>query len=147
MWQAIQKDPLQLQIRTQGTNRRRWLSRKDVSFKDGALRPNTLFNQPVQGLAADGMKAALVVLQKCLEELDAELVAVIHDEVIVQTPPALADRVRGIVEQAMIDGMQAFVSSVPITSEKDPWRGGSGIPICVCALRVASKFVRSSSNS
>ena len=43
----------------------------------------------MQGLAADGMKAALVVLQKRLEELDAKLVAVIHDEVIVQTPPTL----------------------------------------------------------
>ena len=52
-----------------------------------------------------------------LEESDAELVAVIHDEVIVQTPPPFADRVRGIVEQAMIDGMQTFVSSVPITEE------------------------------
>ena len=98
MWQAIQKDPLQLQIRTQGTNRRRWLSRKDVSFNDGKLRPNTLFNQPVQGLDADGMKAALVVLQMLLERLDAELVAVIHDEMIVQTAPPLADRIRGIVE-------------------------------------------------
>ena len=117
MKQAIQKDPTQLQIRTQETNRRRWLSRNDVSFKDGKLRPNTLFNQPVQGLAADGMKAALVVLKQRLEELDAELVAVIHDEVIVQTPPALADKVRVTVEQAMIDGMQTFVSSVPITAE------------------------------
>ena len=117
MKQAIQQNPTQLQIRTQETNRRRWLSRKDVSFKDGKLRPNTLFNQPVQGLAADGMKAALVVLQKRLEGLDAELVAVIHDEVIVQTPPPFANEVRGIVQQAMIDGMQTFVSSVPITAE------------------------------
>ena len=117
MEQSIRKDPTQLQIRTQETNRRRWLSRKDVSFKDGKLRPNTLFNQPVQGLAADGMKAALVVLKQRLEELDAELVAVIHDEVIVQTPPPFADQVRGIVEKAMIDGMQTFVSSVLITAE------------------------------
>ena len=88
-----------------------------MSFKDGKLRPNTLFNQPVQGLAADGMKVALVVLKQRLEGLDAALVAVIHDEVIVQAPPPFADRVRGIVEQAMIDGMQTFVSSVPITAE------------------------------
>ena len=40
-----------------------------------------------------------------------------HDEVIVQTPPPLADKVRLVVEQAMIDGMQTFVSSVPITAE------------------------------
>ena len=117
MEQAIQKDPTQLQIRTQETNRRRWLSRKEVSFNDGKLRPNTLFNQPVQGLAADGMKAALVVLKKRLEGLDAELVAVIHDEVIVQTPPALADKVRVTVEQAMIDGMQTFIGEVPIVAE------------------------------
>ena len=63
------------------------------------------------------MKAALVVLQKRLEGLDAELIAVIHDEVIVQTPPPFVDEVRGIVEQAMIDGMQTFVSTVPITAE------------------------------
>jgi len=63
------------------------------------------------------MKAALVVLKQRLERLDAELVAVIHDEVIVQTSSAVADQVRVIVEQAMIDGMQTFVSEVPITAE------------------------------
>ncbi len=42
---------------------------------------------------------------------------VIHDEVIVQTPPALAYKVRGMVEHAMIEGMQTFVSAVPITAE------------------------------
>jgi DNA polymerase I-like protein with 3'-5' exonuclease and polymerase domains len=41
----------------------------------------------------------------------------VYNEVIVQTPPPFADQVRGIVEQAMIDGMQTFVSSVPITAE------------------------------
>ena len=57
-----------------------------------------------------------MVLQKRLEELDATLVAVIHDEVIVQILPALAHQVQGIVQQAMIDGMKTFVSSVPITA-------------------------------
>ena len=63
------------------------------------------------------MKTALVVLKQRLQGMCSELVAVIHDEVIVQTPPPFADEVRGIVEQAMIDGMQTFVSSVPITAE------------------------------
>ena len=71
----------------------------------------------MQSLAADGMKSALVVLEQRLQEMCAELVAVIHDEVIVQTPPPFADEVRGIVELAMIDGMQTFVSSVLITAE------------------------------
>ena len=38
----------------------------------------------MQGLAADGMKAALVVPQKRLAKLNVELVAVTHDEVIVE---------------------------------------------------------------
>ena len=33
-----------------------------------------------------------------------------------QTPP-LADKVWGIVEQAMIDGMQTFVGEAPIIAE------------------------------
>ena len=63
------------------------------------------------------MKAALVVLQKRLEKLDSELVAVIHDEVIVQTISFIAEDVRCIVEQAMIDGMRTVVSTVPIVAE------------------------------
>ena len=38
------------------------------------------------------MKAALMVLQKRVKKFEAELVAVIHDEVIVQTPSVLAVR-------------------------------------------------------
>ena len=58
-----------------------------------------------------------MVLQKRLEGLDAKLVAVIHDEVIVQTTSFIAEDVRCIVEQAMIDGMRTFVSIVPIVAE------------------------------
>ena len=59
----------------------------------------------------------LSVQQLLPEKVGTGLVAVIHDEVIVQIPPPLADKVRLVVEQAMIDGMQTFVSSVPITAE------------------------------
>jgi hypothetical protein len=41
----------------------------------------------VKLLAADGMKTALVVLQQCLNGINTDLVAMIHDEVIVQTHP------------------------------------------------------------
>ncbi len=58
-----------------------------------------------------------MVLKQRLQGMCAELVAVIHDEVIVQTPPPFADEVRFTVVQAMIDGMQTFVSSVLITAE------------------------------
>ena len=76
--------------------------------------------QRVHNASADSYRARAVTNSgpaKRSERLNVELVAVIHDEVIVQTPTSFADRVRGIVEQAMIDGMQTFVSSVPITAE------------------------------
>ena len=76
--------------------------------------------QRVHNASADSYRARAATNSgpaKRSERLNVELVAVIHDEVIVQTPTPFADRVRGIVEQAMIDGMQTFVSSVPITAE------------------------------
>jgi DNA polymerase I-like protein with 3'-5' exonuclease and polymerase domains len=45
------------------------------------------------------------------------MVTVIRDEVIVQTPQLLANEVRVIVWQAMIEEMQTFISEVPIIAE------------------------------
>ena len=75
--------------------------------------------QRVHNASADSYRARAVTNSgpaKRSERLNVELVAVIHDEVIVQTPP-FAIEVRSIVQQAMIDGVQTFVSSVSITAE------------------------------
>lgn len=50
----------------------------------------------VKLLAVDGMKAALVVMLQCLKRVNTDLVAMIHDEVIVQPHP-LEDNVKNIV--------------------------------------------------
>ena len=60
------------------------------------------------------MKAALVVLQKRLEGLDAELVAGIDEEVIM---PLFVNEVLGADQHDMIDGMSFFVDFAPITAE------------------------------
>ena len=63
------------------------------------------------------------------------------NDVIVQTP--FANQVQGIVQQAMIDGMQTFVSSVPITAEavvgKVGWRSNCKI-IQTQTSRLPPKF-------
>ena len=48
----------------------------------------------------------------------------VYDEMIMQTPPALADHVRGIVEQAMIDGMQTTFGADSIAVEAMVARSG-----------------------
>ena len=63
-----------------------------------ALDVTTHFSINRRRVSAVGTKAALVVSQKRLEELDLELVAVIQDEVVVQTPPPFVNRVRVILE-------------------------------------------------
>ena len=61
------------------------------------------------------MQEWLVVgLQQRLERLNVELVAVIHDEVIVQSPQALL--MEGIVQQAMIGRVLTFTSTTLATA-------------------------------
>ena len=44
----------------------------------------------VQGTAADGMKRAVALLAPRLEKLGAQIVLVVHDELVVDAPAAVA---------------------------------------------------------
>ena len=74
-------------------------------------------NTRIQGTAADGMKKAMVLLHEQLPRLGARLVLVVHDEVLVEAPIALAEEVRAVVESAMKTGMEKYVTSVPIVAK------------------------------
>jgi DNA polymerase-1 len=70
-------------------------------------------NAGIQGLAADIFKSALVRLDRRLheEKLEARLILQVHDEVVVEAPPAEKDRVSVI----MIDALTNAASlSVPL---------------------------------
>jgi len=71
-------------------------------------------NHPIQGTAADGMKAALILLHRRLPALGAGLLLAVHDEVLVDAPRDVADEVRALVEASMVEGMDRYVSAVPI---------------------------------
>jgi DNA polymerase I-like protein with 3'-5' exonuclease and polymerase domains len=73
----------------------------------------------VQGSAADGMKQAMVRLfnDARFRQIGAQILLVVHDELLVEVPEEHADEARDIVESCMIEGMAAFVKSVPLVVE------------------------------
>ena len=66
---------------------------------------NKAYNMPIQGGAAEVMLAALGRLPNLLSGLDAKPIAVIHDEVIVETSLTDAPQVVKALEDAMVQGM------------------------------------------
>ena len=63
------------------------------------------YNTPIQGGAAEVMLAALGKLPDLLFNLDAKPIAVIHDEVIVESSFEEAPQVAKVLETAMVQGM------------------------------------------
>jgi DNA polymerase-1 len=80
---------------------------------------NARLSFPIQGTAADGMKAAIVLLHPRLAALGARIVLVVHDELVVEAPEEHADEVRVLMRECMIAGMQRYVPSVPIIVEPE----------------------------
>jgi DNA polymerase I-like protein with 3'-5' exonuclease and polymerase domains len=79
-------------------------------------RFTALVNTPVQGGCADGMKQALVLIAQRLPAA-ARLISTVHDEVLVESPAAMADDVRDLVRSSMIEAMAALFPQVPIEVE------------------------------
>lgn len=90
-----------LLVRTPAGRERRWESGADFKTTEA-------YNTPVQGGAAEAILAALGQLGPALAGLDAEPVAVVHDELLVETDPAHAPEVAKRVEAAMVAGMLAI---------------------------------------
>src|ERR671910_400039 len=68
-------------------------------------------NAGIQGLAADIFKVALVRLEAALEAagMDSRLILQVHDEVLLDVPPAEHDRAAGVVVEAMTGAVDLSV--------------------------------------
>jgi DNA polymerase-1 len=108
-WQQKTRDQMPLEVKTPSGRIRLFSNRQDGYCQR--------LNTPIQGGAADGMKAALILLHKQLPPLGARLVLCIHDEVLVEAPADRAEEVKAVVEKAMIAGMESFITAVPIVVE------------------------------
>ena len=81
-------------------------------------------NMPIQGTSADILKRALRLLYNDLKGTSAQLVNVIHDEIVVEAGEEEAPDVAQILEKAMIAAGEEFVTKVPIKVEikiADDW--------------------------
>ena len=88
------------------TGRRRPMP--DIRSKNPALRQfaeRTAINSPVQGTAADLMKAAMI---RCDREVrakfpEAHLILQVHDELLFEVPAAQAEELRKLLDSCMED--------------------------------------------
>jgi DNA polymerase-1 len=74
-------------------------------------------NMPIQGTSADILKRAMRLLYDELKDTSAELVNVVHDEIVVETDADQADATARIVEKAMTRAGEEFIRKVPVRVE------------------------------
>jgi len=84
-------------------------------------RFTTLVNTPVQGTCGDGMKLAMVSIGRLLPS-GAQMIATIHDELVILVDAGQADAVKAMVIEEMRKAMSGLLPEVPIEVEA-----------CVCA--------------
>lgn len=89
---------------------RRFVWREPPSF--------TVFvNRQVQGTAADIAKIALGRLPSALKGTEAKIIAMIHDEIIIEVPEANADDAAIILQRTMETSGNEVLRTVPVVAE------------------------------
>ncbi len=74
-------------------------------------------NAPIQGTSADILKRALRLLNDELRNTSAEIVNIIHDEIVVEVDDAEAAAVAHTVERAMCAAGEEYLQTVPVKVE------------------------------
>jgi len=85
---------------------------------------NSIVNFPVQGTGSDGFKFALWKLDGKLRDLDARVVHILHDEIIVEAKADIAGQVKGIVKDCMekaFEDLKLGVSMHVVPEVRDAW--------------------------
>ncbi|HET8762846.1 MAG TPA: DNA polymerase I [Gemmatimonadales bacterium] len=86
------------------SGRRRYIPEvRDRNFNIRAYGERTAQNSPLQGSAADLIKLAMIEIHRVLREerLESRLLLQVHDELVLEVPPAELDRVTAIVREHM----------------------------------------------
>ncbi len=79
---------------------------------------NEASNFPVQGTAADGLKAAMALLWERRAEMpDAVPVLFVHDEVVLEVPEADGERAAAWLKGIMVEGIAPLIAPVPVEVE------------------------------
>ena len=76
-------------------------------------------NTPIQGTSADILKRALRLLKDELRDTNAQIVNIIHDEIVVEADADEAEEVARKVEHAMCAAGEEYVKTVPVKVETE----------------------------
>ncbi len=76
-------------------------------------------NTPIQGTSADILKRALRLLKDELRGTGAQIVNIIHDEIVVEADASEAEDVAKRVERAMCAAGEEYVKTVPVKVETE----------------------------
>lgn len=89
------------------------------SYRNEDIMVTELLNTPVQGTAAEGLKSAMCIFSDQVQEqqLDAHIVAIIHDEIIVEVRQDQAESVKSLLEESMVKGIAWLVPNVVFAAE------------------------------
>lgn len=77
----------------------------------------SLYNIPVQGSAADIIKKALGLLVHRLKGTGVKIIAVVHDEIVLEAPVDQALRAAGILRETMVEAGKEFMPDVPLAAD------------------------------
>ena len=123
-WHQKQGRQEGLEVRTIFGRRRKLQRPRKATKANGLERDESnytrLLNSPIQGLGADILKAALALLweQYLCEQTDIKLVAVVHDEIILEAPESKVEYAKQILQECMEDAAPMVgVMNVPIVAE------------------------------
>ncbi len=118
--------------------RREWQAGSRVSYSlDGRRRVwskrtrptlNELLNHPIQGTNATIIKRAIALLDSTLlsKVPQVKLILVVHDEIVLEVPRKLADRVARCLSDCAIDAARPILAPIPVEVEVkvlDSWGG------------------------
>ncbi|HEV2912819.1 MAG TPA: DNA polymerase [Pyrinomonadaceae bacterium] len=81
-------------------------------------------NMPIQGTSADILKRALRLLHDKLRDTNAQIINIVHDEIVVEADAAQAAEIAEMVEDAMCAAGEEYVKKVPVkveTEVSDEW--------------------------
>ena len=88
----------------------RYWSKETSELDRGSIKR---YNYPIQGTSAEGLKEALHLLMM-KEYKEWLLVAVVHDEIVLEVPCKDEDVAKDILSDCMVKGMSKFIKKVPI---------------------------------
>jgi DNA polymerase-1 len=88
------------------------LGRKLIAYKF-----TDAVNYPIQGSGSDLLKMAVVLFNRSLDDLDAKVVNLIHDEILVEVAEKDLEKTKEVLSQAMERAGRYLLKEVPIAFE------------------------------